>query len=571
MTRKKKQAKTWNSRSWIVLCFMLSVLTAFLGKAVWLQLDPTDKLRKEAADRHVRHIVTPSKRGMILDRRGEPLAVSTPLDSVVMDTPQVTRYLAKHEDRLASLAAALNVEPVALKKRIVSNLKDRHVYLAKYLEPARAKLIKDVGVTGVSLERQYRRFYPESWSAASVIGMTDAKDSGVEGLEAQFNDLLTGHDGQQRVFTDRDNAVLEYAGTLRHVRNGDDLRITIDRRIQSIAYDALAAQVAAHKAKGGAAIVVDVRSGEVLAVVNEPTSNPNSRSGPVPRNRVFTDAIEPGSVMKTFAVVGALQAGLVSPNTVINTSPGVVKVGKYLVKDHHDYGELTTAGVIAKSSNVGVNHIALKMSAEQQINVVRDFGFFQDSGLGFPGEKQGSYEATRWGDVQRSALSRGYGVSATLVQLARAYAILANDGVRVPLTLIERQNSVTGTRVIDSDVAQTAAAMLELVVTDGTGKGAATSMYRVAGKTGTARKNVGGQYKDKLYQSAFAGFAPASNPRLAMVVMIDEPSAGEYYGGLVAGPVFSRTISAALRIMNVAPDKLVDKTGSLIAKVEARQ
>lgn len=550
---------------------MLTVLTGFLGKAVWLQLDPEDKLRKEAADRHVRHITTPSLRGMILDRRGEPLAVSTPLDSIVMDTPVVAAYLGKNEGRLIPLAQALEIAPTSLKKVIVSNIKDRHVLLKKQLEPSHAKVALDLKIEGIYSERQYRRFYPEAWAAASVIGMTDIKDKGVEGLEAQYNDHLTGYDGQRRVYTDRDNNVVEYAGINRHVRNGDDLTITLDRRIQSIAYDALAKQVAAHDAKGGAAVVVDVRTGEVLAIVNEPTSNPNSRSGPVPRNRAFTDAYEPGSVMKPFAVIGAMQAGLVSANTVINTSPGVVRVGKYSVKDHHDYGELTTAGVIAKSSNVGVNYIALKMTAEQQIATVRNFGFFQDSGLGFPGEKQGSFEAHRWGDVQRSALSRGYGVSATLIQLARAYATLANDGVRVPLTLVQRTTPVSGTRVVDSEVARTMTAMLELVVTDGTGKGAATPMYRVAGKTGTVLKNVGGKYKDGVYQSAFAGFAPATNPRLAMVVLIDEPGAGDYYGGLVAGPVFSRVMGASLRILNVAPDKLVDKSGGLLAKVEAQQ
>ncbi len=573
MTRKKKQANTWNNRSWIVLGLMLCVLTVFLGKAAWLQLDPTDQLRKEAADRHVRHITTASRRGMILDRRGEPLAVSTPLDSVVMDTPVLAAYLAKNEQKVPTLASALGLDPTALKKVVVSNIKDRHVLLRKQLEPSNAKVVFDLKIHGIYRERQYRRFYPEAWAAASVIGMTDIKDSGVEGLEAQYNDHLTGHDGQRRVYTDRDNKVLEYtyAGTNRYARNGDDLTITLDRRIQSLAYDALAHQVAQHDAKGGAAVVVDVRTGEVLAIVNEPTSNPNTRSGPVPRNRVFTDAYEPGSVMKPFAVLGALQAGLISANTVFDTSPGVVRVGKYTVKDHHDYGELTAAGVIAKSSNVGVNEIALKMTAEQQIAIVRNFGFFQDSGLGFPGEKQGSFEAHRWGDVQRSALSRGYGISATLIQLARAYATIANDGVRIPLTLVQRTAPVAGKRVVDSDVASTMTAMLELVVTDGTGKGAATSMYRVAGKTGTVHKNVAGKYKEGVYQSAFAGFAPASNPRLAMVVLIDEPSAGDYYGGLVAGPVFSRVMSASLRILNVAPDKLVDKSSGLLAKLEAQQ
>jgi len=310
---------------------------------------------------------------------------------------------------------------------------------------------------------------------------------------------------------------------------------------------------------------VDVQTGEILAAVSEPTSSPNHRNGPVPRHRAITDATEPGSVMKPFAIAAALTAGTVTPNTVIPTGPGRIRIGSFMVSDTSNHGDITVSEVIAKSSNIGAALVALKATDEQQLKMIWNLGFLEPTGLNFPGEPAGSAEATRWGVTQRAALSRGYGITATLLQVASAYATLANDGVRVPLSMVTDQVGKGGRRVVDSGIASQVNDMLELVVTDGTGSRAAVPMYRVAGKTGTAYKVKNGKYQKTLYQSSFAGFAPASRPRLAMAIMVDEPQGKNYYGGHVAGPVFQQVMGAALRIYNVPPDKPTTADAGMIA------
>jgi cell division protein FtsI (penicillin-binding protein 3) len=416
-----------------------------------------------------------------------------------------------------------------------------------------------LGLPGISLKREYRRYYPAGDLTAHLIGITDVDDRGQEGIELAYQDWLAGKPGSRRVIKDRLGRVVEDAANIRQPVEGRDLALSIDRKLQYLAYRELKAAVAQHRAKAGGIVVLDVRTGEVLAMANLPAFNPNNRStldSRRARNRAITDTFEPGSTLKPFTVAAALDAGVIRPNTVLQTAPGYLVVGDATIHDAHPEGALTVAQVIQKSSNVGAAKVALALPREALWNVLSGAGFGAPSQLNFPGEVGGRLRAYQnWRPIEQATLSYGHGISVSLLQLARAYTVFATEGRLQPLSLVRRDEAVQGTRVISAGTALAVRNMLELVVkAGGTAPRAQVMGYRVAGKTGTAHKLEGRSYAGDRYVSSFVGLAPASDPRLLVAVMIDEPSDGQYYGGVVAAPVFSQVMSEALRMLSIAPD-----------------
>ena len=435
-------------------------------------------------------------------------------------------------------------------------------YLKRKMGPEQADLILGMGLPGVHAEREYKRYYPTGEVAAHLVGMTNVDGKGQEGMELSFDSSLRGVDGARRAVRDGKRRIIEKTAEVRQPMPGQDLALSIDSRLQYIAHRELKAAVAHHRARSGTLVMMDAQTGEVLAISNQPAFNPNSRSKVSPdvsRNRAITDLFEPGSTMKPFAVSCAMELGLTQPHTMINTQGGVMHVGSNVVKDVHSYGVMDVTKVIQKSSNVGTSKIALSVPPRKFWAFYHNLGFGQPLETGYPGEAKGRLSDYHgWSSFEQATLSFGYGVSTSALQLARAYTAIANDGVMPMASLISRQQDGEAHRIMSKKTANSMAAMLEKVVSrEGTAIQAAVPGYRVAGKTGTVKKLGARGYTASKYNAVFAGFAPASNPRLVMVVMIDEPSAGEYYGGVVAAPVFSKVMQEALRIMNIAPDQAV--------------
>jgi cell division protein FtsI (penicillin-binding protein 3) len=536
---------------------MLSGFVLMAGRAAQLQLLDSDFLQGQADARHLRVVQVPAHRGMITDRNGEPLAISTPVQSVWANPQEL---VASHND-LARVAGLLGVKAERL-QRLLGQRKDREfVYLRRHLAPDRAQQVMALDIPGIYLRQEYRRYYPTGEVAAHLIGFTNVDDRGQEGLELAYDKWLSGEAGARRVVKDGRRDIIEDVENIRSARPGKPLALSIDRRIQYLAYRELKAAVQQHHAHSGSIVVLDTRSGEVLALANQPSFNPNNRKRIKPeglRNRAITDVFEPGSTMKPFIIAAALQSGRYVPATRIDTSPGLFQVGTYTIHDMHDYGVLDLTGVIRKSSNVAASKIALSLEPE---DVWRDYsaaGFGAGTGSGFPGEADG-YLANyrRWRDVERATLAYGYGLSVTAMQLAEAYGVFANDGYRVPVTLLRRprEDRPQNHPVFSPGVARAVRKMMEEVVKPGgTAPTAAISGYRVAGKTGTVHKSEAGGYAKHRYLALFAGLAPASDPRLVVVVVVNEPSRDEHFGGQVAGPVFSRVMAGALRLLNIAPD-----------------
>ena len=421
-------------------------------------------------------------------------------------------------------------------------------------------IIKEKKLRGVHLEREYKRFYPAGEVAAHLVGFTNVDDQGQEGLDLAYDDWLAGASGVKHVLKDGSGKIVKDVESIRAPEPGKRLITSIDRRLQFLAYRELKAAVNKHKAKSGSAVILDVPSGEVLAMVNSPSYNPNAARGSNLsrlRNRAVTDVFEAGSTIKPFTVAAALEKGRFKPNTPVDVAPGQMKVGRYLVRDKRNYGMIDVATVLKKSSNVGVSKIALSLQPEELWKVFGNLGFGEPTGSQFPGESSGRLPFfSDWSAFEQATLSFGYGLSVTPLQLARAYAVFANDGVRMPASLLKLERAPEGTRVMRQSTARSMVKMLEAVVSkEGTAPLAAIPGYRVAGKTGTAKKSVAGGYAEDKYLALFVGMAPASNPRLVMAVFIDEPGGEDYYGGLVAAPVFSKVMSGALRLMNIAPDK----------------
>ncbi len=542
----------WRSRTLLVM--LLLGFGVLVGRAVYLQGLNNDFLQKKGDARYGRVIELSATRGMITDRNREPLAISTPVESVWASPGDVEISQAQ----MKRLSQLLEIDAAELKKRFAEADRD-FVYLKRHLPPEQAAKIVELNVPGISLKREYRRYYPGSEYFAHLIGFTDIDDQGQEALELAFDAQLAGKAGSRRVIKDRLGRIVEDVESVRLPQQGRDLTLSVDARIQYLAYRELKNAVEAHRAKAGGIVVLDAQTGEVLAMANLPSYNPNNRGKLDPRrtrNRAVTDLFEPGSTLKPFTVAAALESGKYKPETIIQTGSGQLVIGSATVHDAHPDGPLTVAQVIQKSSNVGAAKIALSMAAEQMWDIFSQVGFGTQPRSGFPGEVSGKLRAyANWRPIEQATMAYGHGLSLSLLQLARAYLIFAGDGEIKPVTLVKLDTPAASKRVISAETALQVRRMLEMVVQPGgTAPRAQITGYRVAGKTGTAHKLDGATYAPNKYVSSFIGFAPASAPRLIVAVMIDEPGAGQYYGGAVAAPVFSSVMAGSLRLLGVKPD-----------------
>ena len=553
--------KRFTQRRMLIGAALVMGFVSVTASAFYRQVVETDFLKDEGAKRFLRDREIPARRGIIMDRNEQPLAISTSVATIWAD-PQL---LTERGDALEPLARALEEPTAELAARIKAYAAKgrRYMYLQRRVEPHRARAVEDVVETyhlnGIGMDTEYRRFYPSGEIFGQVVGFTNIDDQGQEGIELIGNSDLKANPGKRRVIQDGHRRIVEEVEQLRAPEHGEDIVLSIDQRLQFLAYRELKRAVEEHKAVGGSATLLDVTTGEILALVNQPSFNPNQprqESAEERRNRALTDVFEPGSTVKPFVVAAALERGVVHPHTPISTSPGVMRVGRNRVRDYRNLGQLDTTSVITKSSNVGVVKIAQQMDRAVLWQLYRQLGFGQTSDVGFPGERTGylpHFEG--WSSFEHATLAFGYGLNVTTLQLAQAYAIIAADGIRRPPTLFRRDSIPPGERVFAPETARAVRMMLETVVSSkGTARRAAIPGYRVAGKTGTAKKATGRGYINGKYQSVFVGMAPVTNPRFVMVVMIDEPGGKEYYGGAVAAPTFARVMPAALRLYNVAPD-----------------
>ena len=530
---------------------------ALLARALELQVVDKAFYQQQGAARFLREIPIATSRGMITDRNGEPLAVSSPVESV-WGNPQ---ELLKVPQRLPQLADALGMPQDELIRRLSQRADKEFVYLKRRINPDEARRILALEIPGVASQREYRRFYPQGEAMSHVLGFTNIDDRGQEGLELAFDDWLRGTPGAKRVIRDRRGRIVENVDLVRAAQPGRDLALSIDRRIQYLAHRELRTAIAETGASSGSAVVLDVASGEVLAMVNLPTFNPNALgTGPrdAHRNRAITDLLEPGSTMKPLTVAAGLEAGVISNDSLFNTNPGWIANGRYRTTDHNNYGVLDTTGVIRKSSNVGAALIAKRLSNVQLNDFLRRFGYGQRTGSGFPGEAAGLFPAPdRWSGTTKQTVSYGYGLSATPLQIATAYAALGNGGRLIAPSFIKGQQGPSK-QVLDARIARDVVHMMQTVTEPGgTAIQAAILGYHVAGKTGTARKASAGGYS-RRYIGYFAGLVPVANPRFSMVVAVNDPDPSRkgYYGGLVAAPVFRHVMEGALRLMDVPPDDI---------------
>ena len=556
MTHDSNNAMYRGRRAFITICMGLAAVT-LVWRAVCLQVLDKQFLLSQGEARHLRVVTLPAHRGVIQDRNGEPLAVSTQVESVWINPQE----LGGEQQRIPELAKLLGLDSAKVKRLLASRADREFVYLKRHVSPALAEQVTALKVPGVYLQREYKRYYPGGEVSAQVVGFTNIDDVGQEGLELAYEDWLRGEPGAKRVIKDGRRHIIEDVESISRPRPGKDLKLSIDRRIQYLAYRELKTVMKEHNALAASAVVLDVKSGEVLAMVNLPSFNPNNRQqmrSSHMRNRAATDVFEPGSTMKPFIAAAALQSGRFRPETLVSTSPGWFRVGVNTVRDVHDYGQLDVSGVIRKSSNVGISKIALSLSAEDIWTLLSDIGFGAQTYSGFPGEATGllSYHGG-WNQIETATLAYGYGISVTALQLAEAYAVLATDGIKRSVTFLRDGDVSEERRVMPAAIAQQVRAMLEEAAgLNGTAPQARIAGYRVAGKTGTVKKTAPGGYSSNKYLAVFAGMAPASDPRFAMVVMVDEPRNGKYYGGQIAAPVFSKVMSGALRLMAIPPDDL---------------
>ena len=531
----------------------LALLFAMLAiRSLYLQWVDNAFLQERGAARYSRELELPAHRGRIVDRHGEPLAVSTPVKSLWAFSGQ----LALEADDLAKLARVLDLKPAALKARIDAS--DDFIYLAKLVSPEVAERALALRIKGVNEETAFRRYYPGGEVTSHVLGFTGDRDAGQEGIELAQQNWLAGVPGTRRVIINRRGEAVEDVASIRAPQEGRDLALSIDSRLQYLAFRELKAAIDANKAKAGGLVILDVRTGEILALANWPAYNPNARDRTARermRNRALTDVFEPGSTLKPFTIAAALESGAVRPDTVIQTAPGSLTIGPNTIHDAHPNGALTVEQVIQKSSNVGAAKIALSLPSATMWHMLSETGFGAAPNTGFPGEVGGRLRpAKSWKPIEQATIAYGHGISVNLVQLARAYTVFANEGQLKPATLFKGGDAVAGRPVMRADTALAVRHMLELaVLPGGTAPKAQVRGYRVAGKTGTAHKLQGRGYTNK-YVSSFVGFAPASAPRLIVAVMIDEPSTGVHYGGDVAAPVFSAVMGSALRTLGALQD-----------------
>jgi len=555
-------------RSRLVMLLMALAFLALAGRAVQLQVLSNDFLQRQGEVRYGRTLELPASRGKMLDRNGIVLASSLPARAI-WASPEDFRPTP---GQLARLAELLGMPEREIQRRLAGDDKT-FVYLKRQVETEVADRIRELEIPGVHQRKEYKRHYPQAEALAHVVGFTNVEDVGQEGIELAQQKVLAGRPGSRRVIRDGRGRTIENRGLIQEPRDGRDIQLSIDSKIQYHAFAALRDAVAAHRAKAGAVVVLDVRTGEVLALANLPTYDPNQRgqlSGAQLRNRVITDTFEPGSTLKPFTTVLALESGRVTPQTVIDTAPGRMTIGGRTIGDAHPHGALTVEEVLQKSSNVGTAKLALAMPPQKMWELFTAAGFGQAPQIGFPGAVAGRVRPYKsWKPIEQATMSYGHGISLSLIQLARGYTMFARDGDVVPLTMLKADEPARGVPVASAKSAAAVRRMLEMAAgPGGTAPLAQVPGYRVAGKTGTALKLEGGRYV-KRYIANFVGFAPVSDPRLVVAVMIDEPSAGKYYGGQVAAPVFSRIVGDALRTLRVAPDAPL--TGQIIPAEPVRE
>ena len=577
MSRGEKSGRVEWRRGRTTLMIVAFVLGGLVleGRVLYLQSIRGEFLAAQGDDRYLRTVEIAAHRGTITDRHGEPLAVSTPVDSIWADPGDLAPAL----DRLPELAEVVEVEEDWLVRQITSNLDREFVYLRRHLPPEHAARVLQLGIPGVSTFREYRRYYPAGEVVGHLLGFTNIDDVGQEGLEFEFDYWLRGQNGSKRVLRDRLGRIVEDVELVKPARPGRTLRASLDLRLQYLAYRELKQAVAENDAISGSVVMLDPATGEVLAMVNQPSYNPNNRTQLDPsryRNRAITDIFEPGSSIKPFVVAAALESGLYRPDSIIDTSPGSLWLdGRVITKDTNDLGEIDLTTILARSSNVGAAKLALQLDQAHLWSTLSRLGLGRVTESGFPGESAGVLQDVHyWNPVGQATLSYGYGISVTALQLAQAYAAIAAAGVRRPVSLLALDEAEEGEQVLSARTAVTLQRMLETVVARGTGRRAAVANFRVAGKTGTAWKSGNGGYFGDRYLAVFGGFAPVSDPRLVTVVVIDEPRGAAYYGGEVAAPVFSRIVAGALRVLSVPPDAVREPPLSSLAQtatIEVRQ
>ncbi len=547
----KLRLPAWRSR--LMALLILACFAVLIGRSFYLQVLNNDFLQEKGESRYRRNLEITASRGRIADRNGDVLAVSTPMKSV-WAIPADVRLSPEETKQLAGL---LEMNTKELQRKLASD--KPFVFLQRQLPPDVGDKVAALKLPGIGQDKEYRRFYPTGEMTAHMVGFTGVDDKGLEGVELAFQSQLLGHPGSRSVIKDRRGQIVEDVGSIKSPQDGQDIRLSLDSKIQYLAYSHLKQAISDFGAKAGGVVVIDAKTGEILALANWPTYNPNNRerlTGAQLRNRAFTDTYEPGSVMKPFTAALALENGKVRFDTLINCAPGRLTIGTATISDTRPHGELTVAQVIQKSSNVGTAKIAAMLSPEQMWGMFDAIGLGQAPGLGFPGEVAGRLRPWKtWRPIEQATMSYGHGLSVSLMQLARAYSVFAREGDLIPLSLVKVDGApLASTPVFTQQTAREVRAMLEMaVLPGGTAPKAQIPGYRVGGKTGTAYKIEGGQYVKK-YVASFVGLAPISDPRLIVAVMVDEPKSGVHYGGDVAGPVFARVMSGALRTLGVAPD-----------------
>jgi len=553
----------------LVRLVFISLVLGLAWRLTDIQVIDPDFLRQQGDARHLRKVAISAHRGMILDRHGEPLAISTPVHSIWLNPQSISATDAQ----LKQLARILGTSKDNIKAKIRNGQKrDREfVYLKRRVSPELSAKIKGLAIKGIGLQREFKRYYPAGEVTGHLVGFNNVDDDGQEGLELIHNDLLKGVSGLKRMVRDRQGNYVGGGEQIKASKDGGNILLSIDLRLQYLVYQSLKATVEKYQAKSGSAVVLDVNTGEVLAMVNQPSFNPNNRRGlkqSVLRNRAVIDLFEPGSTVKPFTVASGLKSKLFDLDSQIDTRPGTMKVSSHTIRDHRDYGVIDLATLIQKSSNVAASKIALKLEPDQLWQDFSAFGLGEPTGGYFPGEAMGRLpDLQSWRKLDRATMAYGYGLSTSALQLARAYTVLANGGILRPISFTKTDAVTAGRRVYSQDVMKQVLAMMEGVVSQqGTARRAAVENYTVAGKTGTVKKANRGGYAEGEYLSLFAGIIPAKKPRLAMVVMVDDPKGDAYYGGLIAAPVFSQVMTGAMRLLNIAPDNMPQSRMLVAAK-----
>jgi cell division protein FtsI (penicillin-binding protein 3) len=573
-SKRRSAPHQWSRwRSVLLLAGFAAAGGVLEARLFYLQIVDKEFLAAQGDDRHLRTVQISAHRGPIVDRNGEPLAVSTPVDSIWANPKRLMPAI----ERIGELAAVLELEEGWLTRRVTSSLDKEFIYLRRHLRPDHAARALELGLPGVGALREYRRYYPSGEVTGHLLGFTNIDDRGQEGLELAYDYWLRGETGAKRVIQDRLGRTIEDVELIASARPGKTLTTSLDLRLQYLAYRELKRAVAENDALSGSAVILDVDSGEILAMVNQPSFNPNDRNQlDVSRypHRAITDIYEPGTSFKPLIAAAALETGRYRAGSIIDTSPGYLRVGgRVITQDDNNLGKIDLTTILARSSNVGIGKVALDLEQQDLWRVLTSFGIGRLTASGFPGESAGVLnDPGYWRPVGQASLAYGYGLSVTALQLAQAYAAIAADGVRRPVSLLALESPPAGQRVVSVATAREVRGMLEAVVSPrGTGQRAAIDNFRVAGKTGTTWKSAPGGYSKDRYFAVFAGLAPASDPKLVAVVVIDEPRGEEYYGGEVAAPVFASIVAGALRVLAVAPDALVETPRDIVALLEGDQ